>query len=145
MKTEIWDDLAKSSQGEIRKGATISGMGSLILNKWIDKTSGEEKKNYVLRVLKLIPSNQIKHLLESIDTSAVSDSSFEDIDNDFEPASTPKPNWTVEKHQTNEGASPSSSIKKVWEKPAAKSSQSNYPTWDSVNEQIKKGGSLSFD
>lgn len=58
---EIWDDVARAAKedGTLRKGGNFSGMGTLILNKWKDKTTGEEKKMLKVRVLEILTREAI--------------------------------------------------------------------------------------
>ncbi len=46
LSVEMWDTLAKDAldAGAVTKGAKIGGMGTLILNKWTDKQTGEDKR-----------------------------------------------------------------------------------------------------
>jgi single-stranded DNA-binding protein len=67
ISVEMWDDLAKANYADIRKGHVVRGVGYLVLNKWIDKLNGEEKKMYKVRVTKLLSSeefNSVNMLLE---------------------------------------------------------------------------------
>ena len=67
MNSEIWDDLAKEQIGNIRKGSKFSGIGKLILNKWTDKTSGEERKLYKSRILKIMQQDELDNITESME------------------------------------------------------------------------------
>jgi single-stranded DNA-binding protein len=58
ISVELWDDLAKSHYADIKKGHVLRGVGYLILNKWIDKLNGEERKMYKMRVTKLLSSEE---------------------------------------------------------------------------------------
>ena len=58
----------------------------MILNKWIDKTSGEEKKANKIRVLKMISPNELNQIfgpIEEVFTNqeSYSDSTYDQTDN----------------------------------------------------------------
>ena len=63
MNVEMWDTQAKQAmEGSIYKGAKIAGMGHLIFNKWTDKTTGEERKQYKVRILQLMSPEEIEEI-----------------------------------------------------------------------------------
>jgi single-stranded DNA-binding protein len=64
LSTEIWDDEAKAAveDGSLRKGAKIAGSGTLIFNKWTDKATGEERKMFKFRMLKLMEREELEQL-----------------------------------------------------------------------------------
>jgi single-stranded DNA-binding protein len=73
ISVELWDDLAKSHYADIKKGHVLRGVGYLILNKWIDKLNGEERKMYKMRVTKLLSSEEfstVNALLEHTGSGA---------------------------------------------------------------------------
>lgn len=59
---EIWDHAAKTSQELIRKGSTVKCVGTLISNKWTDKVSGEERKQFRYRINKLLTDKEFHDL-----------------------------------------------------------------------------------
>lgn len=64
LATEVWDDLAKEgvNNGIIRKGGKFSGMGTLIFNKWNDKSTGEERKLNKVRILEFMDKSSIESM-----------------------------------------------------------------------------------
>jgi hypothetical protein len=46
LSAEMWDSQARQAidTGALYKGAKLSGMGTLIHNKWTDKVTGEDRK-----------------------------------------------------------------------------------------------------
>lgn len=59
INVEVWDSVAKDNIQLFRKGATLNGLGTLIFNKWIDKSSGEERKQFKHRLLKVISKEEM--------------------------------------------------------------------------------------
>jgi single-stranded DNA-binding protein len=59
INVEVWDEVAKSNSQKFRKGATLHGLGTLIFSKWIDKTSGEERKQFKHRLLKILSAEEM--------------------------------------------------------------------------------------
>jgi single-stranded DNA-binding protein len=86
LSAEMWGDLARSQYSNIKKGHMLHGVGYLILNKWVDKLTGEERKLYKLRVTKAMTHdefNDVSTLLDdctgdrmSVAASGRADSSF---------------------------------------------------------------------
>jgi single-stranded DNA-binding protein len=66
MSTEVWDDEARMSIQQIRKGSPIAGIGYLIFNRWTDKNTGEERKQFKLRITKLMGSDVMSEMLEPL-------------------------------------------------------------------------------
>ena len=62
MQTEVWDQEAKKMSGVYGRGSKICGMGTMVLNKWKDKLSGEERKMFKLRILKIMDPDEFKEL-----------------------------------------------------------------------------------
>ena len=86
VNAEMWDQEAKSNIMSLRKGSSFGGIGYMILNKWIDKNSGEEKKANKIRVLKMISPNELDQIfgpLEEVFTSqeSISDPTYDQTDN----------------------------------------------------------------
>lgn len=63
MNIEIWDELARRHQTQLTKGTPISALGTLILNKWQDKTTGEERKQLKMRVTSILESSEMQEML----------------------------------------------------------------------------------
>jgi single-stranded DNA-binding protein len=59
INVEVWDEVAKSNSQKFRKGAALHGLGTLIFSKWIDKTSGEERKQFKHRLLKILSAEEM--------------------------------------------------------------------------------------
>ena len=59
VNVEVWDEVAKSNSENFRKGATLHGLGTLIFSKWIDKTTGEERKQFKHRLLKILTAEEM--------------------------------------------------------------------------------------
>lgn len=57
---EIWDEKARESflSGYLQKGKYVRGVGNLIVSKWIDKNDGEEKSKNILRINKILLSDE---------------------------------------------------------------------------------------
>jgi single-stranded DNA-binding protein len=66
INVEVWDAVAKDNIQLFRKGATLNGLGTLIFNKWIDKSSGEERKQFKHRLLKVLSKEEMS-LFEDTD------------------------------------------------------------------------------
>ena len=58
LSVEMWDSFAKENYANIKKGVAIQAVGYIILNKWIDKMNGEERKMYKTRVTKLLTNEE---------------------------------------------------------------------------------------
>lgn len=67
ISTEVWDEMAKNNIDFLRKGERIAGLGSLLSNKWVDKTNGEEKKMLKLRILKFMDPEEMNSILMTND------------------------------------------------------------------------------
>lgn len=59
VNVEVWDEVAKSNSRKFRKGATLHGLGTLIFSKWIDKGTGEERKQFKHRLLKIMSAEEM--------------------------------------------------------------------------------------
>ena len=64
MSSEIWDDEARKHDNQLRKGSAMYGIGYLIFNKWVDKANGEERKQFKLRLTKIVPQKEFDYLTE---------------------------------------------------------------------------------
>eukprot|EP01041_Mallomonas_annulata_P009726 gene9726-20227_t len=51
---ELWDNEAKEERDQLLKGTQFCGVGQIIHNKWIDKNTGEERKQFKIRILKCL-------------------------------------------------------------------------------------------
>ena len=86
INVEVWDDVAKTNAKDFRKGSTLNGLGTLLILKWTDKDSGEERKQFKYRLLKVMTPAEMS-LFESPVSSPISDSlttmlSAADVNND---------------------------------------------------------------
>ena len=59
INVEVWDEVAKNNSQKFRKGATLHGLGTLIFSKWIDKATGEERKQFKHRLLKIMSADEM--------------------------------------------------------------------------------------
>jgi single-stranded DNA-binding protein len=62
IRCEVWDEEARAHQRELKRGRPVNALGTLISNKWVDE-SGEEKKQFAVRILKIFPLEQFKSLV----------------------------------------------------------------------------------
>lgn len=62
LPSEVWDDLAKGHLSVLRKGSKVRTVGTLLSNKWTDKTTGEERKQFKYRITKLLSEEELKDL-----------------------------------------------------------------------------------
>ncbi|KAJ1431704.1 hypothetical protein B484DRAFT_448223, partial [Ochromonadaceae sp. CCMP2298] len=72
MPAEMFDDVAKAALLTLRKGSEVHAAGYLIHNKWVDKASGEERKQFRLRVSKLLNVDEfqaVQDIFETVDSS----------------------------------------------------------------------------
>lgn len=86
LSCEIWDDEAKAHVGSLRKGMKLSGLGTLILNKWVDKSTGEEKKMFKARILKVLTPEDLNDKLLNMgepELTSSNASSFTENDSAF--------------------------------------------------------------
>ena len=78
---EAWDDLAKSIYLDYSKGSKLAGLGLLLLNKWKDKATGEDRKQFKLRLTKVMLEEELRSLLGDIEgdqASPLEDAPWED-------------------------------------------------------------------
>jgi single-stranded DNA-binding protein len=69
----MFDDAAKAALPELRKGSEVFLVGNLIHNKWVDKASGEERKQFRMRAGKLLSKeefNSVQDIFETVDSSS---------------------------------------------------------------------------
>lgn len=78
VSVELWDNEAKAQFSNIQKGQKLNGIGYLIFNKWTDKNSGEERKQFRLRLTKIVSDELMKGLLEPIEEVSGSDNGIDD-------------------------------------------------------------------
>ena len=83
INSEIWDDLAKEQIGNIRKGSKFSGIGKLIFNKWTDKISGEERKIFKSRILKVMQQDELASITESMELDENGNNDFNNYDQEM--------------------------------------------------------------
>ena len=60
---EVWDDVARAHQTKLTKGSPLSGLGTLILNKWTDKNTGEERKQLKVRLTNVLGNEEMQEML----------------------------------------------------------------------------------
>ena len=60
---EVWDDVARAHQTQLTKGSPLSGLGTLILNKWTDKNTGEDRKQLKLRLTHILGNEEMQEML----------------------------------------------------------------------------------
>jgi single-stranded DNA-binding protein len=63
LSCEMWDDIARTNNQVTRRGARINAVGTLISSKWVDKNSGEERKQFRFRISKLVKDEEHQHLV----------------------------------------------------------------------------------
>jgi hypothetical protein len=67
VSVELWDDEAKTHCKSIAKGRTLSGLGHLLHDKWVDKVTGEDRKKFKVRFTKVLPlSAELDSMLQTI-------------------------------------------------------------------------------
>ena len=71
VNVEVWDSAAKDNLKQFRKGSYLNGLGTLIFNKWIDKASGEERKQFKYRLLKIMTADEMMPFSD-LDTLTIS-------------------------------------------------------------------------
>lgn len=69
LNAEVWDDQARDNIVNLKRGSKISGVGYLIHNKWVDKATGEERKQFKLRFTKFLPIELLKEIIDTNDLS----------------------------------------------------------------------------
>ena len=60
---EVWNNEAKEKLPMIRKGQPLGGLGTLIFNKWIDKSTGDEVKQFKARLYKVLSKEELQPFL----------------------------------------------------------------------------------
>lgn len=152
VSAEIWDDSAKLYRSQIKKGGNVKCVGHLISNKWTDKNSGEERKQFRFRISRILSEKEfvdITNLLESDSTtnsrtlSTEDDSSFSTEmsgGNSIQSSTqhrTTLPSSALQKKQfsslTKDAAISSRSTDSGASRSHYSSSQS-YPTWDTLEK-----------
>lgn len=88
--SEVWDDTAKYNHKLLQKGARLQAVGVLKTDRWVDKTSGEERRKNIMRITKLLTDVeflQLAAILNDIHGSTkgnvISDHFDSDISSDF--------------------------------------------------------------
>ena len=76
INVEVWDDVAKNNVRSFRKGAALNGLGTLLIQKWTDKASGEERKQFKHRLLKIMTPAEM-NLFESPVGSSIASEDFQ--------------------------------------------------------------------
>ena len=65
VNTEVWDDQAKKNAESFSKGSPLNAVGILIFNKWTDKTTGEDRKQFKVRITNVISPDDMGDMLGS--------------------------------------------------------------------------------
>ena len=84
MSAEVWDNMARNHQTMLTKGTPISALGVMIHNKWQDKVTGEERKQFKLRITHILDNGEMQEMLgasgalDLIEESAGSGDTFND-------------------------------------------------------------------
>jgi single stranded DNA-binding protein len=89
ISTEIWDNQARLHQDRLVKGAPMCGVGYLIHNKWQDKTTGEDRKMFKLRLTNILAPEDLADMLassgiEDLDGESDMDMNQENFDEAFD-------------------------------------------------------------
>ena len=79
---EVWNNEAKEKLPMIRKGQPLGGLGTLIFNKWIDKGTGDEVKQFKARLYKVLSKEELQPFL-------VLDMTTHEFDNNVQEGSRP--------------------------------------------------------
>lgn len=68
---EVWDDVATKHKATIRRGSHFKSVGNLISNKWLDKSTGEERKQFRYRISKILTDSEFYEVtrLLAVDSS----------------------------------------------------------------------------
>jgi single-stranded DNA-binding protein len=107
---EVFNDLARNNIELLKKGARIHVMGTLLFNKWIDKNTGEDRKQFRFRIQRFIPESQFLQISQILNTgemvtSAPTSSQFSSIGKQPSSKSFPSAAASSSK-QTNQQFSP---------------------------------------
>jgi single-stranded DNA-binding protein len=65
---EVFNDLARDNIELLKKGLRIHVMGTLLFNKWIDKSTGEDRKQFRFRIQRFIPESQFLQISQILNT-----------------------------------------------------------------------------
>jgi single-stranded DNA-binding protein len=65
---EVFNDLARDNIELLKKGLRIHVMGTLLFNKWIDKNTGEDRKQFRFRIQRFIPESQFLQISQILNT-----------------------------------------------------------------------------
>lgn len=66
LPSEVWDDLARENNQFTRRGAQVNAIGNLLSSKWVDKATGEERKQFRFRISKFLNEKDFKMLSDSV-------------------------------------------------------------------------------
>jgi len=65
LSCEVWNDEARAHQSNMRKGAPLSGLATLIFNRWTDKVTNEERKMIKARFTNILSKEDLADMLGS--------------------------------------------------------------------------------
>ena len=89
---EAWDELAKGVSLNYTKGSKLAGVALLLHNKWKDKVTGEDRKQFKLRLTKVMSEEDLREMVGDLELDGVGieDTDIPPSETDF-PASPTKP------------------------------------------------------
>jgi single-stranded DNA-binding protein len=61
----MWNGVARSYNKVIKKGYSIRAVGHLISSKWVDKNTGEDRKQFRFRITKLLRDEEFQAITSS--------------------------------------------------------------------------------
>jgi len=65
LSCEVWDNEAREHMEGMKKGAPLAGLAYLIYNKWTDKATGEERKQFKVRFSNILSKEELADMLGS--------------------------------------------------------------------------------
>lgn len=72
---EVWDDIATKNKELFRRGSHFKSVGNLISNKWVDKSTGEERKQFRYRISKILTDSEFYEVMNLLDLDSSEKSS----------------------------------------------------------------------
>lgn len=74
---EVWDDMATKNKDLFRRGSHFKSVGNLISNKWVDKSTGEERKQFRYRISKILTDSEFYEVTKLLDLDSSEESSLD--------------------------------------------------------------------
>jgi single-stranded DNA-binding protein len=74
---EVWDDMATNNKAHFHRGGRIKSVGNLISNKWVDKNTGEERKQFRYRISKILTDSEFYEVTKLLDLDSSEESSLD--------------------------------------------------------------------